>query len=116
MSEVRFTVPLTPPSANHYVKHTRAGRHYLTKEAVAFIDAVCIFAGRQKMEGKAYQLDIQVFYGKGERGDLDNRGKIVQDALQKAGVIRNDSQIRALSMGKHRDWERPRTEIKVSTL
>lgn len=116
MTDLSFTVPLTPPSVNRYVRHTRSGRHYVSKEALAFKQAVAIFAKGRSVEAKLYQLDIHIFYGKGERGDLDNRAKCVLDGLQDAGVIKTDSAVAALNMGKHRDEHNPRTEIRVRAL
>lgn len=116
MTELSLTIPLTPPSVNRYVRHTRKGVHYVSKEAVAFKQAVAVIARGRKLEGQFYQLDVHIFYGKGERGDLDNRMKLISDGLEEAGVIHSDSAITALSMRKHRDPENPRTEIKLTVL
>lgn len=116
MSELEFTVPLTPPSVNRYVRHTRKGKHYVSAEAVKFKEAVAIFARGRKVVAQSYELTIHIFYGKGERGDLDNRAKCVQDGLEDAGVIHSDSAVISLSMKKHRDPLNPRTEIKIKGL
>lgn len=115
MTDLRLTIPLVPPSVNSYVRHAR-GRHYLTPEVKAFKDAIAILARGQQVIAKLYQVDIHVFYGKKERGDLDNRAKVVLDGLQAAGVIVSDSRVSALNMQKHKDWINPRTEIRVRAL
>ena len=116
MSEVSFTVPLVPPSVNHYVKHTRSGRHYVTKEAIAFKEAVHIFAAHLPEPAERYEVILHVYLGKGARGDADNFGKCALDALASAGVIHSDSAVDIFTVKKSRDRKRPRTEITVRTI
>jgi Holliday junction resolvase RusA-like endonuclease len=115
-SEIRFTVPLTPPSVNHFWKHTvvRGTLHtYITGEGKAFLDAVALFARGQKLEAKQYAVTFHVYLGKKESGDLANFEKAVGDGLVKAGVIHSDAAIVEYHMYKGRDWTNPRTEIIV---
>lgn len=114
MESIRFTVPLTPPSVNHY-KGTNRGRYFVTDEATAFKDAVVLFAGGQTLEAKRYAVTLAIYLGKQKRGDIDNFPKCVLDGL-KGTVIRSDAQIRRLVIDLDRDWANPRTEIEVSTL
>ena len=86
---INFTVPLVPPGVNHYVKHTRSGRHYVTGEAQAFKDAVAIFARGQFVQAKRFAVTIQIILGKGDKGDWDNFPKLVCDGLSYAGVFRD---------------------------
>jgi Holliday junction resolvase RusA-like endonuclease len=58
-------------------------------------------------------VEIAVFLGKDQRGDLDNFAKVVIDGLVKASVIDTDSKVSELRMRKRRDWAHPRTEITV---
>jgi crossover junction endodeoxyribonuclease RusA len=113
--DLSLVIPLTPPSVNSYVRHTRKGRHYVSAEALKFKEAIAIFARGRSVDGKFYQVDINVFYAKGERGDLDNRTKCVLDGLEDAGVIHSDAAVTSLSMQKHRDPENPRTVIPFSS-
>jgi Holliday junction resolvase RusA-like endonuclease len=113
MSEVRIVVPLLPPSVNRYVRHIRGGGHYLSPGAKAFIDAMAIFARRKSCFGKEYEVEFTVYHGKNDRGDLDNRAKLVLDSLVKAGVIHSDAAVVDLYMHKRKDNENPRTEITV---
>jgi crossover junction endodeoxyribonuclease RusA len=110
--EVSFTVPLVPPSVNSYVRHSR-GRHYVTREAKAFKEAVAILARGQTTRGDGYWIGIAIFLGKAQRGDLDNFAKVVLDALVKAAVIDSDAKVEELTLKKARDWQNPRTEITV---
>lgn len=114
MKQVRIVVPLEPPTVNHYVKHTRAGRHYITESAKAFLEAVYIFSRGSQALGKSYSVEFTVYQGKGSKGDVDNYSKCVLDGLVKAGVIHSDAAITELKISKRRDWDNPRTEIIVS--
>lgn len=109
----QFDVPLVPPSVNHYVKHTRQGKHYVTPEGKAFKAAVGIFARGQSVNSKNYALAVTVYFGKGQKGDGDNLWKCIADGLKEAGVIRSDAAVKQWIMNVDRDWENPRTEINV---
>jgi Holliday junction resolvase RusA-like endonuclease len=114
--DVRFTVPLVPPSVNMYVRHG-GGRHIITPEAIAFKDAVAIFSGGQSFDTKikTYAVALSIFLGKGGKGDIDNFPKCVLDGL-KGHVIGSDAGVKRLLIELGRDWADPRTEIKVSDL
>jgi Holliday junction resolvase RusA-like endonuclease len=114
--QIMFTVPLVPVSVNHYVKHTRKGRHYVTKEAKTFKMALALFARGQKVVAKKYSVQAIVYLGKGKRGDGDNFGKVIGDSLRDAGVVHSDAAIKDWSIKVERDWERPRTEITVTAI
>lgn len=128
--EVRFTIPLTPPSVNHYKVpwwNAREQRieYKITDEAIAFLNAIGIFAhgrsitpstprGRLKMR---YLLSVKVVLGKGERGDGDNFWKCIADGLQDAGVIHSDARVRTWLMEvDDEDRENPRTEIYAAVI
>ena len=114
--ELTIVVPLEPPTVNMYVRHTRAGRHYVTAEAKAYLEAVAIFARGRSVAGKAYRVSFIVYQGKGSKGDVDNYAKCVLDGLARAGVIHSDAAVNLLTIAKARDWDNPRTEITVSVL
>lgn len=118
---LRFTVPLTPPSANHYkIPVWKSRRFVVTTQARAFMDAVITFA---RIEGftaatadQTFATSLKVFLGKGERLDAGNAEKCVLDALEKAGVFCNDSQVKRLVVEIDRDRDNPRTEITVEAM
>jgi Holliday junction resolvase RusA-like endonuclease len=118
MSEsISFTVPLTPPSVNHYkVPVWNMRRFYVTPEATAYMDAIKLFSRGQKVEAKEYAFDVTVYFGKGQKGDGDNLWKVIADGLKKAGVIRSDAAVKDWFLRVRRDWDNPRTEIKVESL
>lgn len=115
-NSVHITVPLVPPSVNSYVRHTRRGGHYVTPEAKAFKEAVVIIAKGKKVVAQMYCVETHIFYGKGQRGDLDNRAKLILDGLVDAKVIHSDAAVTVLNMRKHHDEFNPRTEITVTAL
>jgi len=45
--------------------------------------------------------------------DVDNALKPVQDAMQEAGVLKNDRLVRRATITKHVDRHRPRVEVIV---
>jgi Holliday junction resolvase RusA-like endonuclease len=116
MSGVRFTVPLEPPSVNHYKRLRVIGKHvstFVTKEAKEFMSALAVCAGGQSVNAKLYAVSFRVYQGKKSRGDVDNYSKCVLDGLVHAGVIHSDAAIIDLRISKERDWVNPRTEIIV---
>lgn len=128
--EISFTVPLTPPGVNNYVKHTRAGRHYVTADARAFKDAVVILARGQSVIGRDFEVEAIVYLGHKQKGDVDNFGKLILDALADAGVFQkanlrrplvtptelSDAHVSDLILRRRRDAENPRTEITVKAV
>src|SRR3977135_1041408 len=100
MNIATITVPLTPPSVNHYVKHTRSGRHYVTTQAKAYLEAVGLCSKRQRVRCAADKCEICVYLGKGQKLDLDNAAKCVLDGLKQADVIESDARIVNLHLYK----------------
>lgn len=116
MTDLSFSVPMVAPSVNHYVRHNRNGRHYVTAEAKTFKQMVAIEARGRIVVAKLFQVDVKVFLGNDQRGDVDNFGKVCLDALVDAGVIFSDAKVMALSLSKDRDRTNPRTEFRVRAL
>ena len=86
-----------PPSVNHYYRHvgprvliSRDGRRY--RERVA-----AMVGGREPFEGEL-RLTAEFYPPDRRRRDLDNLLKSLQDALQHAGLYRDDSQIAELRL------------------
>lgn len=113
---MKIVVPLVPPSVNSYVRHTRKGGHYVTKEARAFRNAICVLAAGRTVAAEQYEVRLSVYLGKGLHPDVDNLPKCCLDALEDAGVIHSDAAVQKLTVEKFRDWENPRTEIVVEEI
>lgn len=122
MTKVSFTVPLVPPSVNHY--RVRLGRKdsigraasFETKEAKAFKQAVAIFSRGQSLNGESYAVTCVYFLGHKQRGDIDNFLKCSLDSLVEARIIHSDAAITKLTVEKSRDKENPRTEFTIETI
>jgi len=116
MKEIKFTIPLEPPSGNHYKSFRVIGKHaswYLTSQAKEWIRAVGLLAGPDMVSGDAHEITYTVYQGHGSRGDVDNYAKCILDALVKAGVLKSDASVVDLHAHKRRDRENPRTEIHI---
>lgn len=129
MNELILTIPIEPPSGNHYKSFRVIGKHaswYLTKQAKAWHEEVA-FAAKQKIgcwtadgscdcrivTGKAHEITYTVYQGSGSRGDVDNYAKCILDSLVKAGVLKSDASVVSLHAHKVRDRDNPRTEIHI---
>lgn len=115
MTELKLTIPLTPPSVNHYKKPSRSGKYYVTKEAVAFMDAVAILARGEQVDAGRYAVSVFIRLGPKQKGDLDNFAKVILDSLVRARVIDTDAAVDSLFMTKGRALEAS-TEIQVRVI
>ena len=110
-------MPGVPPSVNNYVRHTKSGIHYLTKEAIYYIwkFGECIPSDRIiDPDFPLFIVIIHIFLGSRQRLDVDNASKMVLDCLAKYhGVIRTDSRVKRVEIEKFRDKYCPRLEIWV---
>jgi Holliday junction resolvase RusA-like endonuclease len=119
---VHITVPIVPPSVNHYKMRTRKGVTFVTEDAKTYKKAVYYHSLRsstdpeRRFDGGNLSVEVVVYQGKGDKGDVDNYAKCVLDGLVEAGVIHSDAAITDLILRKRRDRENPRTEITVTAL
>ena len=112
-----------PPSSNHYwrdrVMKSRTGQHvvqrYKTREARRYQAAVhnlALAAGCRPVEKPRQVIVRLVWYREARRGDLDNRLKVILDAME--GVMYdNDSQIKRIYAHREEDPKDPRVEVAV---
>lgn len=130
---VRLTVPLVPPSVNHYKKpvtfRVSGGGvqkgFAVTPEGKAFKQAVAIFARGQTVSPSTphqrnqvrYALYVTVYLGEKQRGDGDNFWKCIADGLVDAGVIHSDARVRRWRLDvEDNDRGNPRTEIRAAVI
>lgn len=113
---IQFTVPLVPPSVNHYKMRTRKGVTFVSKEAKEFKRQVGICAKGQSLDAELYEVRLRIFLGHGQKGDLDNFFKCALDGITEAGVIRSDAAVHRIIAEKFRDKENPRTEYTVRAI
>lgn len=105
-----------PPSTNRYWRKTRNGRIYKSSEAAAYqmnAKHVALGAGLSPLSGRV-AVTLRVFRPI-RRGDLDNRIKIVLDALQ--GVaFDDDKQVYELHAYLDDDKSNPRVVVTVDEI
>ena len=113
-----------PPSANHYwrdcVKQTRGGKAYVqrykTAEAREYQAAVANRARLHVVEPLTGPVTLTVtWFRKIRRGDLDNRLKVLLDAMN--GVLYvDDDQVVEIHAFRKDDRLNPRVEVEVSAM
>ena len=119
-----ITLDGLPPTVNHLYR--TGGRHrYKTPEGVAYQEATAaeMRAQREMLPARRcvgpylgpVALHIVMTSRTQRRWDLDNRVKAVQDCLQMAGIIKDDSQITELVVRRDPMPMLDRTTIKVMT-
>ena len=101
-----------PPSANRLWRYAN-GRAYVTREARAYKE-LCYWTAKKQganpLDGPVI-LRGTVYFGR-KNGDLTNRIKILEDALEGA-CYHNDSQVVRIDLAKGYDKEQPRVELDV---
>jgi Holliday junction resolvase RusA-like endonuclease len=122
---VSFIVPLVPPSVNHYKVRFRNGNTVVTAEALAFKQAIALYARGGSVCAKTFVVRIKVVLPKKARGDVDNFPKLCMDGMADAGVFRDlkgkrvsDARVRRLVVDLDSDWrpDEGRTIITVEAL
>ena len=98
-----ITIPLEPPSVNHYKLPNKGGGWRLSEQARAFKDAVCLLARAcDPCPWPYHSVSVVYVLGPKTRLDVDNGAKLVLDGLQASGIIRNDSDVLNLTQHKRR--------------
>ena len=97
-----ITVQSYPPSANNRLMPVRMGsglRLVLSRVYREWKSRTACEIRAQNYYGEVLRGDLQLtvwIQASGRRRDLDNILKCLQDAMQEAGVMRDDAQIKAL--------------------
>lgn len=116
MDVLEFTVPGHPIPK----ERPRGGerRFYTPRETHEAEDIVGSYAykGRGRFLEGELRLDCVFYFATRRCGDFDNLLKLVGDALQRCGVIRNDKQIKSGSwdFGDVETLRQERTDVKLS--
>lgn len=90
----QFTLPM-PPSINSYYRSIGRGRVVISEDGRKYRKAVkdALLVQRVKYVPGRIGLELELCFATKGKNDCDNRIKALQDALQKAGVFDDDSQI-----------------------
>lgn len=109
MGTVELTLPF-PPSANRYWRTFR-GRVVKGKDARDYKSNVAEACRglRESLGDVIVRLD---FYRPAKRGDLDNRIKILLDALQ-GHAYTDDKQVKEIHARLFDDKQNPRVEVRI---
>lgn len=111
---VNLILPM-PPSTNHYwgLAVSKKGRPflYLTQEARAYKALIKDIAGLETLIYSEVSVTLKVFRAR-RAGDLENREKVLLDALQET-VYANDRQIVEKHSYRFEDPKRPRVEVEI---
>jgi len=103
-----------PPSVNHYYRHWR-GRTLISREGRRFRQrVVSILAARGlRMMSRPLEVEVDVYPPDRRRRDIDNVQKSLFDAIQHAGVYRDDSQIVRLVIEKRECVPGGKTIVRI---
>lgn len=103
-----------PPSANRYWRKTQTGRVYIGEDAKVYRKTVFALTIREpRLKG-----DVAIalkFYRPRKSGDLDNRIKVLFDALQ-INCIEDDSQVVEIHAYRFEDKKNPRVWVEITPL
>lgn len=122
---------MLPPSVNHYVKHPAKGVHRKSAATVAweasFMAMLPASARGGYVTGARFWVTLRFTPGPGDRGDVDNRNKLVLDCCAAAGMFRDatgkqlsDAWVKKLTveiLDQKQDRQRgPQTQVTIEAL
>jgi len=107
------SLPL-PPSSNRYWRNYH-GRMVVSDEATAYKTTVAMLAKCDRVTQLSGPVTVTVHvYRERQAGDLDNRLKVLFDAMQ--GVFfKDDAQVREIHAYLAEDRHNPRVEVEVAS-
>ncbi|QRV71479.1 RusA family crossover junction endodeoxyribonuclease [Methylophilales phage MEP301] len=98
---IRLELPY-PPSVNSYWR-ANGHRRYISKEGVEFtkaVDLVVKQSNAKSFEEKKVAVSVMIHPRSKRKFDLDNTLKAILDALMKAGMYNDDSQIEYIEIAR----------------
>lgn len=108
---ITLTLPL-PPSANRYWRNVK-GRTLKSREARDYalqVGWLCRGADITPITGDV-SIEMMIYFPD-KRGDLSNRIKVAEDALN-GHVYADDKQVKRILAERHIDKQNPRIELRV---
>tara|TARA_R110000796_G_scaffold88299_1_gene190021 strand:+ start:1454 stop:1837 length:384 start_codon:yes stop_codon:yes gene_type:complete len=98
---IRLELPY-PPSVNSYWR-ANGHRRYISKEGVAFTEEVSLIVKNKNPRSfgdKQVAISVMIHPRSKRKFDLDNTLKAILDALMKAGMYDDDSQIEYIEIAR----------------
>ncbi len=115
MDLVRLTLPW-PPSVNRYWRHDR-GRTHISAAGRRYRADVWAIVAERGTNGLPFRDPVRVVIRAHppdrRRRDVDNLGKAVLDALEFAGVVEDDHQVKDLRIVREEPVRGGRIEVEV---
>ncbi|HDX1111043.1 RusA family crossover junction endodeoxyribonuclease [Pasteurella multocida] len=107
-----------PPSVNHYWKHTRCGRHYISKAGREFKRIATEVCKQFDPFDGSVEIKMQIYFPDNRDRDLDNLPKGIFDSLVGAGLIKDDNRkiIRKYSIEEMGVVKKGMSIIKIRSL
>ena len=121
MSEIRYVLggrpcPWQRARASGPARYTpQRMRAAQSAHRLAASVAITRLPGRSWPLAGAFAVDVEVYEHPSQRGDVDNLGKLVLDALQGVAYV-TDRSVVEVHFRRRVDRERPRTEVVVRRL
>lgn len=112
---ITLTLPY-PPSANRYWRQGKNGRVYVSPEAESYKNEVFWLCVKQSLH--PFDGDVKLtldFYRPRKSGDLSNRIKVLEDALQN-NAYHDDKQVVEIHARRFDDKRRPRVEVEITEI
>jgi crossover junction endodeoxyribonuclease RusA len=109
---MKIIISMCPTGTNH-AYHTNGGRWYKDKKVKNWEEECLLeLKGKTVLVNKAWP-EIWFYFGNKRKNDIDGRLKAVLDLMQKAGLVKDDSEIMDATLHKRFDKENPRIEIEL---
>lgn len=106
-----------PPTVNHYYGQRPRGGRYIKPEGKLFRSEVLAEALQKKACNYLtceIEVDIEVYPPDKRKRDLDNINKALLDALEAAGIFRDDSQIVKMTSTKFKQLKGGKVIVRIS--
>ena len=117
---MKFTIKGRLPNLNDYIKECRGNKYSANQMKTRVENGIIIAIKQARLKPVTkYPVRLRItWYEENMKRDIDNitfATKFIQDAMVKAGVLKNDGQkqINALDHEVAIDRERPRIEVEI---
>ena len=110
-NKLEFELPY-PPSVNHYWG-VHGHRRFIKKRGLIFRDEVHEICSKLPPLVGGMSIDIKVYPPDNRRRDLDNILKATLDAMEKAGLYKDDKDFNYISLTRQEKVEGGKLEVTI---